>query len=263
MTPVWVFPAYPLLLTAPFASNLIASAAEAGGEPEISSIAVAFSAISTQGAGFLISFMVLAAFVYRLMTQKLPRDMQRPGVVSSFPAPSCSSCCSSSFWTFSIFLSLSLSHVSDTSQFISIGPSGFTVAGIVTLGQYASYILPPNFQGEEHSVFIIQILSTMIGLWLWGLSVWFFVVSVGSLWKYVLPGHHMPFQMTWWSFVFPNTALITATMALGTSLNSDGLKIFGCVLAACLVVVWIAIFATMLKCLWKKQLLWPKELSGR
>ncbi|KAH7040221.1 voltage-dependent anion channel-domain-containing protein [Microdochium trichocladiopsis] len=225
MTPVWVFPAYPLLLTAPLAGNLIYSATLHGSQAEIPYVALAFSAVSVQGAGFLISFMICAAFIYRLMTQKLPRDMQRPGV------------------------------------FISIGPGGFTVAGIVLLGQLSDHIIPAKFQGEEHAVFIVRILSVLIGLWLWGLSFWFFLVSVGSLWKYLIPGHRLPFQMTWWSFVFPNTALVTATLQLATALDSPGFRVFGCVMAACLVVVWIAVFATMIHCLVKKQLLWPEQAS--
>jgi len=60
----------------------------------IDTIAVATAAVAVQGTGFLIAFMICAAFLYRLMTQKLPRDHQRPGV------------------------------------FISIGPSGFTAAGL-------------------------------------------------------------------------------------------------------------------------------------
>jgi tellurite resistance protein TehA-like permease len=62
------------------------------------------AAVAVQGMGFCLSFMILAAFVYRLMTQKLPRDMQRPGV------------------------------------FISIGPSGFTAAG---LGKHQRHIYNP------------------------------------------------------------------------------------------------------------------------
>lgn len=61
---------------------------------QVNGLPVAMCAVAVQGMGFSLSFMVLSAFVYRLMTQKLPRDNQRPGV------------------------------------FISVGPSGFTAAGI-------------------------------------------------------------------------------------------------------------------------------------
>lgn len=82
MTPTWVFPAYPLLLTAPFAVNLIDAADVSGHALSLNTTAVALCAATTQGTGCLIAFMISAAFLYRLMTQKLPRDMQRPGVVS-------------------------------------------------------------------------------------------------------------------------------------------------------------------------------------
>ncbi|KAI0853822.1 voltage-dependent anion channel-domain-containing protein [Daldinia vernicosa] len=226
MTPVWVFPGYPLLLTAPFASTLIAANTAASDNPPADGLAIAMCAISVQGTGFLISFMICAAFIYRLMTQKLPRDMQRPGV------------------------------------FISIGPSGFTVAGLVSLGQQSHIVIPDTFQGSTHSIVILRLLSTIVGLWLWGLSVWFFLVSVGSLLKYVRPKRKMPFQMTWWSFVFPNTALVNATLALATALGSTGLRITGCAMAAVLIVVWALVFISMLRCLWNRELLWPKELES-
>ncbi len=105
MTPIWVFPAYPLLLTAPLGANLLSAAATtgrlrlagqdgSGNGDAIDAVPIALAAVTAQGTGFLISFMVCAAFLYRLMTQKLPRDHQRPGV------------------------------------FISIGPGGFTCAGL-------------------------------------------------------------------------------------------------------------------------------------
>jgi tellurite resistance protein TehA-like permease len=226
MTPVWVFPAYPLLLAAPFASNLIKSAAQSSAGVVINNTAIAFCAVTIQGTGFLISFMISAAFLYRLMTQKLPRDVQRPGV------------------------------------FISIGPSGFTAAGLMALGSQSDIIIPAGIQGREHAVYSLQFLSTMSGLWLWGLSLWFFLVSVGSLHKYLRHDHKIPFQMTWWSFVFPNTALVTATLALASALNSNGLKIFGCVMAALLVLVWILVMVCMIRALWRRELLWPKDVES-
>lgn len=97
-------------------------------------------------------------------------------------------------------------------QFISIGPFGFTAASIAQLGSQADIIIPPNFLGSPYTVDIVRVVSVLVALWLWGLSMWFFLVSVGSLWKYVRTGSSIPFQMTWWSFVFPNTALVSPNM---------------------------------------------------
>ncbi|KAH8907071.1 C4-dicarboxylate transporter/malic acid transport protein [Coniochaeta sp. PMI_546] len=223
MTPVWVFPAYPTLLTAPFGSTLISTAIDSGQLSSLNPVAISFASISVQGAAFLISLMISTAFLYRLMTQKLPRDAQRPGI------------------------------------FVSIGPFAFTVAGIVGLGNHAEEIIPSDFLGNAHAVFILKVLSYMVGLWLWGLSIWFFLVSTGSLWKYLKPDHRLPFQMTWFSFVFPNTALVTATFQMAKAFKSHPLEVLGCVLAGCLVLVWVLVFAYMLRSLWRKELLWPKD----
>ena len=169
-------------------------------------------------------------------------------------------------------------------QFISIGPFGFTAASIAQLGRQADIIIPPNFLGSPYTVDIVRVVSVLVALWLWGLSMWFFLVSVGSLWKYVRTGSSIPFQMTWWSFVFPNTALVslkydlfsphrprrfrwllmmisqvTATEIMSEIFDSRGLQIAGAVMTAALIIVWIAIFITMLRCLKQKKLLWPKD----
>lgn len=81
MTPTWIFPAYPLLLNAPFAANLIAAANSSGSLAVIRPTAIAVGAATIQGTGTLIALMISSAFIYRLMTQKLPRDIQRPGIV--------------------------------------------------------------------------------------------------------------------------------------------------------------------------------------
>ncbi|KAF4485691.1 Malic acid transport [Fusarium agapanthi] len=223
MTPTWVFPAYPLLLNAPFAANLIAAADSAGHKLSTNTVAMALGATAIQGTGCLIAFMISSAFIYRLMTQKLPRDMQRPGI------------------------------------FMSIGPYGFTAAGIAQLGSQADLVIPPNFLDNPQFAAIIKVISILVSLWLWGLAMWFFIVCVGALWKYSLSGHHLPFQMTWWSFVFPNTALVTATSVMGKIFDSNGLHVFASVMTVGIIIVWALIFTRMCWSLKSRKLLWPKD----
>ncbi|KAH9826829.1 Voltage-dependent anion channel, partial [Teratosphaeria destructans] len=92
MTPVWIFPAYPLLVVGPHASVL---AAKLHGARSLDIIVGGFV---FQGIGFLVSLLIYAAFIYRLMTQKLPQESLRPGM------------------------------------FISVGPSGFTIAAVMGMG---------------------------------------------------------------------------------------------------------------------------------
>jgi len=51
------------------------------------------------------------------------------------------------------------------------------------------------------------------------------------------PDHHICFDMTWFSFVFPNTALVTATLAIGRSLEARAVQVFGYVLLAFVTIV--------------------------
>jgi hypothetical protein len=69
-------------MTAPFGGALVTAAINTNRLDHLDGPAITFAAITVQGAGFLISFMICSAFIYRLMTQKLPRDAQRPGVAS-------------------------------------------------------------------------------------------------------------------------------------------------------------------------------------
>jgi tellurite resistance protein TehA-like permease len=84
MTPIWIFPAYPLLLITSLASNLIDALPDPAAAERINSTAIAFGAVTIQGIGFLVSLMIYSAFIYRLMTHKLPHEATQPGMVFYF-----------------------------------------------------------------------------------------------------------------------------------------------------------------------------------
>ena len=163
MTPIWIFPAYPLLIIGPHAGVL---SAHIDGTRAVQIIVAGWV---FQGIGFLVSLMIYASFIYRLMTQKLPRENLRPGM------------------------------------FISVGPSGFTIAGVVNMGQVLPRVVPIGFMDNGYLAGqIAKIASAWIGLWLWGLAFWFLFVSIGAHWSCVRDGR-MTFAMTWYSYIFPNT----------------------------------------------------------
>jgi tellurite resistance protein TehA-like permease len=140
--------------------------------------------------------------------------------------------------------------------------------------------MPNGYMGNSDAAFFFKLMSDLAGLWMWGLCLWFFLVSIGAHWKVMRPNdpeHHIRFDMTWYfylpqfqqntyrqrfSFVFPNTALITATFALANSLGSHGMKVFGTVLSALLVIVWIFVFGMMVRAFILRRLLWPGEVDG-
>lgn len=66
-----------------------------------------------------------------------------------------------------------------------------------------------------------------------------------------------------YSYIFPNTALISATLAIGKALDSNAIQIFGTVLSVLLVVLWIVVFFMMIRALVFKRLLWSVGAGGR
>lgn len=229
MTPVWIFPAYSLLIVGPHAGNLA---------PKVSSpttaLQIIFSGYIIQGVGFLVSLMIYSAFIYRLMTQKLPKESLRPGM------------------------------------FISVGPSGFTIAGIINMGQLLPGILSApayaDFMGKGLGKLVGDVATigaNFMGLWLWGLALWFFFVSVGAHWSCATRGR-LDFGMTWYSFVFPNTALTTATFAVAKALDGNSvIRAVGCAMTVGLVMVWFFVFAMMIRAVTLKQILWPQKQEDR
>jgi tellurite resistance protein TehA-like permease len=114
--------------------------------------------------------------------------------------------------------------------------------------------------GNASAGFFFKLLADVAGLWMWGLCLWFFIVSVGAHWQVIRwkhPEHHIHFDMTWYSFVFPNTAMIAATQAVGKTFEARAIQIFGTVMGVLLVVVWVFVIGMMVKAFWLKRLLWP------
>ena len=127
MTPVWIFPAYPLLIIGPHAGVLSANLSPSR------ALDIIVGGFTIQGIGFMVSMMIYSAFIYRLMTQKLPKESLRPGM------------------------------------FVSVGPSGFTVTGVINMAQSAQKALPTDFMGDGPlTASILKVVANWMGLWLWG-----------------------------------------------------------------------------------------------
>ncbi|KAI4799251.1 putative C4-dicarboxylate/malic acid transporter [Aureobasidium sp. EXF-8845] len=222
MTPVWIFPAYPLLIIGPHAGRLSARVAKESALPII------VGGFCLQGIGFMMSLMVYSAFLYRLMTQKLPKESLRPGM------------------------------------FISVGPSGFTIAGVINMAQNLPACIPENFMGVgEMAGTISVVMANWMGIWLWGLAIFFFIVSCGAHWSCVRHGR-LRFALTWYSFIFPNTGLTNATFAVAKALDHcRPIRIFGCVLTCLLVAGWFFVFGMMIRAVILKDILWPQKQEDR
>lgn len=184
---------------------------------------ITVAGFTIQGIGFLVAFMIYASFIYRLMTQKLPQANSRPGM------------------------------------FVSVGPSGFTVAGVIGMADSLTRNVDKDFMGDgQMASMILRVMANWTCLWIWGLAFWFFLVSAGAHWSCVRPQEGFTFGMPWFSFIFPNTALITATFAVGKAFQSRGIQITGCVMTVFLLIAWFMVVGLMLRAIRLKQILWPQ-----
>ena len=127
MTPIWIFPAYPLLIIGTHAGILSSQLRQSR------ALVIIIGGFTAQGIGFMVSLMIYSAFIYRLMTQKLPKESLRPGM------------------------------------FVSIGPSAFTVAGVVNMASNLHRALPEDFMGNgPMAALVLRIVANWLGIWLWG-----------------------------------------------------------------------------------------------
>ncbi|KAL2803213.1 C4-dicarboxylate/malic acid transporter [Aspergillus granulosus] len=217
MTPIWIFPAYPMLIIGPHAGLLSAKL-----EPS-RTLPIIIGGTTIQGVGFLVSLMVYSAFIYRLMSQKLPRENIRPGM------------------------------------FVSVGPSAFTVTGIVTMAAQADRCFPSDFMGDGTlAANVLKIVVNFASLWLWGLAIFFFFIASFAHVSAIGPGR-MIFTMGWFSFVFPNTALITSTFAIGNAFSCKPILIIGCVMVVALLLMYAFVVYMMIRAIVLRHILWPQK----
>ena len=69
--------------------------------------------------------------------------------------------------------------------------------------------------------------------------------------------------MTWYSYVFPNTALCTATFAIAKALDSRAIRITGCVMTCVLICIWLTVFVCMVRAVFLRDILWPQKQEDR
>jgi tellurite resistance protein TehA-like permease len=175
------------------------------------------------------------------MTQKLPLEALRPGM------------------------------------FISVGPSGFTSAAMIGMSRSLPRAVSTNFMGTNMGALAANISVVMAnwwGIWLWGLAIWWFLVSCGAHFGPARRGR-LHFSMTWFSFIFPNTALTTSTFAVSYALHGDlaaekgishaerPFQCLGVVMTVGLILMWFFVAGMMVRAVILRQILWPQMQEDR
>lgn len=187
-------------------------------QPERSAVAIVTAGMTFQGLGFCISFMMYAHYIGRLMESGLPSREHRPGM------------------------------------FICVGPPAFTALALVGMARG----LPATFSvmGAEDTTSdtrVIEILALAAGAFLWALSLWFFCIAVIA----VIRGPPTAFHLNWWAMVFPNTGFTIATITLGNSFESPGIKGFGSAMSICIVCMWLFVFFNHVRAVLRQEIMYP------
>ncbi|EXA54668.1 hypothetical protein FOVG_02079 [Fusarium oxysporum f. sp. pisi HDV247] len=202
----------------PFLVTGMLAAKVAGSQPQWSAVQIIVAGLMGQGLGWMLALFIYAVYLSRLIQHKLPDASKRPGM------------------------------------FIAVGPTAFTCGGLIALGTQAKSALPDDFlstpsipAGELWSG-----MSVAAGLFIWLMAIWFSALSAISVLRAV---RRMEFSLSWWALVFPNVGLALATINVGNTLSSRGIKIFGSALTVVLVIVWFICAAFHIRAIIRRDLL--------
>jgi C4-dicarboxylate transporter/malic acid transport protein len=217
MTPSWVLPVFPVMLSGSIASSIGSS------QPYEERLPILVAGVSCQGLGFLISLIMMALYLGRLMVDGLPAPNLRPGM------------------------------------FMAVGPPSFTALALIGM----SNSIPQGygyFAQHPMAMDVLQPLALVFSIFLWLFSFFFFGIAFAACLQGVKELH---WSLVCWAFVFPNTGFAIATIRIGNELNSEGIKWVGSVMTILLIAVWLLNLAMQVRAIYNKTMLWPGKDEDR
>ncbi|MFF4803405.1 hypothetical protein ACFY1U_34225 [Streptomyces sp. NPDC001351] len=122
---------------------------------------------------------------------------------------------------------------------IGLGALGQSVTALGALASVASGALPaPYARGTA-------VLALLGGIVVWGFAMLWLALAAGLTVRTIRVG--LPFAPTWWSFIFPVGACVTATGTLATRTGSAPLGWTTAVLYTAVVLAWLAVAGRSLR----------------
>lgn len=170
-------------------------------------LVILIMSIITMGMGLLLALSVIVIYFYRLIVNKLP---PKEVIISSF---------------------------------LPLGPLGQGAYGLIQLGIASKTIL-----GDRYIVGLGDVAHSvgfLTALFLWGYGVWYLVVATFSV--AITTKQGIPFNMGWWALTFPLGVFTTATLSIGTTLDSMFFLVLGAIFTCILVLIWLSVMAKTLK----------------
>ena len=214
MTPVWDLPIFPFMLNGTIAS------AGAALQPPAQAVPMIMAGLTAQGLGMLVSMLMYASYVRRMIQYGFPSPNSRPGM------------------------------------FIAVGPPSFTALAIIGMAEAFPATAYGYWGNPEVTKQVLRILATVTAVFIWSLSFWFFCISVlanvATLWM-VKP--KITFHLNWWAYVFPNVGFTIAVVSIGGQLKSEGVMWVGSIMSILLVALYLFVLLNHVKAVVTKGIL--------
>lgn len=131
-------------------------------QPHHDALPMWIGAVMLQGLAWIVALMMYAMYMQRLMTSSLPAPSTRPGM------------------------------------YVSVGPAGYTAAGLIGLGVQAPNVLYTDAftQNSTPDGDIVRVIGTMAGIFVLLFAFWFFCISTVAV---VAGIRRMTFTLNWWA----------------------------------------------------------------
>ncbi|TKA31414.1 hypothetical protein B0A50_02260 [Salinomyces thailandicus] len=196
-------------------------------QPQDAAYPMWVGAIMMQGLAWTVALMMYAIYTQRLMSSTLPAAPTRPGM------------------------------------YVSVGPAGYTSAGLISLGMRAPSVLPRNVftTSSIPDGDIVEAACIIAGVFILLFSFWFFCISTVA----VVSGlRQMTFTLNWWAFVFPNAGLTLAAIQLGKAFgNSPGINGVCSALTILLIIMWLITAAFNIRAVYRGEVMWPGKTEDK
>jgi C4-dicarboxylate transporter/malic acid transport protein len=215
MTPAWDLPIFPIML-----SGTIAASGAKFQHPE-NAIPMIVAGLTAQGLGFLVSVLMFASYLRRMIQYGFPSAASRPGMM------------------------------------IAVGPPSFTALAVIGMAN-AWPVQSGNgyFGGQGDPVVVKQVLlvlATVTAVFIWSLSLFFFCAALVAILEVV---GALTFHLNWWALVFPNVGFTIAVISIGKEFRSEGVKWVGSAMTLGLVALYLFVLTMHVRAVMMKGILW-------
>ncbi|KAJ6465786.1 voltage-dependent anion channel [Mycena sanguinolenta] len=218
MTPAWDLPIFPFMLCGTIAS------AGAGLQPPLQAVPMIVGALTAQGLGMLMSVLMYANYIHRMIQYGFPSPQSRAGM------------------------------------FIAVGPPSFTALALIGMANdfpasyYISATVETGLTPDQLAVtgMVLKTIATFSGVFIYALSLWFFCISVLAC---LAARREMTFRLNWWAFVFPNVGFTIATISIGKMFRSAAVGWVGSAMTLMLIVVYLVVGWCHARAVWRGEIL--------